>query len=89
MLVVLLILGCVASSIFVFLGSARFGALPENEHLARIQRSPHYAGGRFHNILPTEVLRDGRGFMSTLVQSFFIKKSIHFLMDLCRQSKHR
>lgn len=73
-LVVLLLLGCVAAGIFIFLRSARFGALPENEHLARIQHSPHYADGMFHNLLPTEVLRDGRGFVSTLVQSFFIKK---------------
>ncbi|HIG74613.1 MAG TPA: MBL fold metallo-hydrolase [Bacteroidetes bacterium] len=37
-----------------------FGASPDGERLARIERSPHYADGRFHNALPT--VADGASF---------------------------
>lgn len=49
----LLLAGC------AYLRHPKFGAEPEGERLARLQRSPHYADGEFRNLVPTAVLRDG------------------------------
>ncbi len=42
-----LLLGC---AVFIFFSLPRFGALPEGDALRRLQASPHYRGGYFHNI---------------------------------------
>lgn len=74
MLAVLLILGVSALGVRLFLESAQFGRLPEGERLERIKKSPRYADGTFHNLLPTPILTDGSGVISSLLQSFFVKK---------------
>ena len=43
----------VAAGLFVASMWTAFGAAPAGERLARIERSPHYADGRFRNALPT------------------------------------
>ena len=48
---VLVLLGICA---FLFFKSARFGRLPQGERLARIEQSPHYRDGSFHNLTPDE-----------------------------------
>jgi len=63
-----------ALGVWIFLESPQFGALPGGARLERIQKSPHYADGVFHNLLPTQTLTDGRSFVGTLLQSFFLKK---------------
>lgn len=74
LLAVLLILGVSALGVRLFLESAQFGRLPEGERLERIKKSPRYADGSFHNHLPTPILTDGSGVISSLLQSFFVKK---------------
>lgn len=74
LLAVLLILGVSALGVRLFLESAQFGRLPEGERLERIKKSPRYADGTFHNLLPTPILTDGSGVISSLLQSFFVKK---------------
>lgn len=73
-IVILLTLGTVALGVWLFLNSPQFGALPKGAHLERIQKSPHYGDGSFHNLLPTQTLTDGSGFIGALLQSFFLKK---------------
>ncbi len=41
----------IASAVFFFYALPRFGALPEGERLARVEASPHYHAGYFHNIV--------------------------------------
>lgn len=74
LLVALLLLGGLALGIRLFLGSPQFGALPAGSRLEQIKKSPHYMDGTFHNLLPTPILTDGSGVVSSLFQSFFIKK---------------
>lgn len=74
LLVILLVLGVSALGVRLFLESTQFGRLPEGERLERIKKSPRYADGTFHNLLPTPILTDGSGVISSLLQSFFVKK---------------
>ncbi|WP_417070603.1 MBL fold metallo-hydrolase [Niveibacterium terrae] len=41
-----------------FLQQSKFGAAPEGERLRQIERSPHYAEGEFHNLIPTPILAE-------------------------------
>ena len=44
--------------VWLFTHSARFGALPQGEHLERLTRSPRYVDGEFRNELPTPILTE-------------------------------
>lgn len=41
---------------YSFLQQPKFGRAPTGERLKRMQASPHYADGKFHNLVPTEVM---------------------------------
>ncbi len=45
-----------AVCVFAYLQLPVFGAKPTGERLARIQASPHYQNGKFHNLTPTKTL---------------------------------
>lgn len=66
--------GASAGGIWAFLRQTKFGALPEGEALRRILASPHYAGGVFHNELPTPILTDNSSFGVALVRSLVAKR---------------
>lgn len=68
------ILGALALGVWIFLKSSQFGALPEGRRLERMQQSPQYADGIFHNTLPTPLMTDGKSTITALLQSFFMKK---------------
>lgn len=74
LLVLLLVLGALASGIWCFLGSLPFGARPDAGEQQRLARSPHYADGVFHNELPTPVLTDDSGMLSSLLQFLLRQK---------------
>jgi hypothetical protein len=40
-----------AAVIFFYMRQPQFGKTPSGERLARIERSPHYKNGRFHNLV--------------------------------------
>lgn len=61
-LVVALFLGVLA-----YLQHPKFGAYPEGERLKRIERSPHYVGGSFQNLVDTPMFREGVGMGSIIV----------------------
>ena len=46
-------------ALWLFLKGPVFGAKPEGERLKRIEASPHYSKGQFHNIEFTPQLTDG------------------------------
>lgn len=74
LLAVLLVIGVSALGIRLFLESPPFGTLPEGARLERIRKSPHYADGVFHNLLPTPILTDGSGTLSSLLRYLFLEK---------------
>lgn len=52
---------------FAYLQQPKFGADPEGDRLQRLQHSPHYANGEFHNLIPTSVLAEGHSALSIMV----------------------
>ena len=65
----------VALAVAALVASMRdaFGAAPEGERLARVERSPHYADGQFRNALPTAE----DGFSLDVMVEFFAGGSDH------------
>ncbi len=51
----------VAVSILLFVRSAKFGKIPSGERLARIENSPNYNNGKFHNLNPTPQMTNEKG----------------------------
>lgn len=41
---------------YSYLQRPKFGRAPSGDRLARMQASPHYADGQFHNLVPTQVM---------------------------------
>ncbi|MDD2966555.1 MAG: MBL fold metallo-hydrolase [Desulfovibrionaceae bacterium] len=74
LMLLVFILGALALGVWIFLKSSQFGALPEGRRLERMQQSPQYADGIFHNTLPTPLMTDGKSTITALLQSFFMKK---------------
>ncbi len=71
-------LGCLAAAaICLFLAACavvkhpRFGALPQGDRLARIERSPSYRDGKFHNEIPTPKFSQDVGMVSVLWSIYF------------------
>lgn len=52
----------------------KIGPLPEGARLDRIAASPNYVNGEFRNLLPTEVLTNGKGQLATMWDFLFVPK---------------
>jgi hypothetical protein len=48
-----------AAVIFFYMRQPQFGKVPSGERRARIERSPHYKNGRFHNLVEKPTLSEG------------------------------
>lgn len=72
-MIALVLLGCFAAGGWLFLHSARFGALPQGNALDRLRQSPRYTGETFQNELPTPILTAGKGFVATYLEFLFAK----------------
>jgi len=48
-----------------------FGQLPQGERLKRIEKSPHYRSGQFHNLSPTPSLAAGHNMLELLWKMMF------------------
>ncbi len=55
----------------VFMSQSRFGKVPFGERLARMERSPNYRDGVFHNQLPTPMMKEGVTYPSVLRDFLF------------------
>ena len=53
--------GLLGGSLWLFLKQAKFGALPEGDHLDRIRRSPNFRDGAFQNVIPTPMMTGEHG----------------------------
>lgn len=63
-----------ATGAVVLLRQPEFGALPEGARLEAVRRSPHYADGRFANLIPTRSFSKDGNLLSTLVKNFLLEK---------------
>ncbi len=68
LLAILSVLIALALAVTLYMSLApQFGARPTGERLARIQRSPNFRGGKFHNSVPTSLsIRPGNWVAMTL-----------------------
>ncbi len=62
----------VVTLLFLWL-NPRFGARPGGEHLARMQRSPNYRDGKFHNTVPTPLLKSPAELLSMAVAYYRVE----------------
>ena len=60
-----------AAAIFTYLRQPQFGKMPSGERLARIERSPHYKNGRFHNLVEKPTLSEGYSTSREVYNTFF------------------
>jgi len=60
-----------AAAIFFYLRQPEFGKMPSGERLARIERSPHYKNGRFHNLVEEPTLSEGYSTSGEVYSTFF------------------
>src|SRR5437879_6241481 len=60
-----------AAVIFSYLRQPQFGRVPSGERLARIERSPHYKNGRFHNLVEKPTLSEGYSTSGEVNNTFF------------------
>ena len=54
-----------------YLQHPKFGSAPEGARQAKIARSPHYAGGEFHNLIDTPILSGSTSSFSILAKKLF------------------
>ena len=73
-LVVIMLAGSIAGFSRLF-STIEFGKLPDGERLARIQASPNWRDGKFHNETATPMYTNGKSFLSVLWEYLFVKHS--------------
>ncbi|OBZ09576.1 MBL fold metallo-hydrolase [Bacillus sp. FJAT-27264] len=71
--IVVLILLLIA---FLYLHQAPFGKLPSGSRLARIERSPHYRDGKFHNVLTTPIYSENSNLYTVIKEKLFTKERL-------------
>lgn len=65
---VIVILGVITA---VYMQQAEFGKSPAGDRLARIEKSPHYQNGRFHNLVEKPTISEGYSVMGEIYQTLF------------------
>jgi L-ascorbate metabolism protein UlaG (beta-lactamase superfamily) len=71
---ILIVLALGALAIAAYLQHPLFGALPDGQRFARIERSPNYSGGTFHNQIDTPMLTTDESQVSIMVDNFLGEK---------------
>jgi L-ascorbate metabolism protein UlaG (beta-lactamase superfamily) len=60
-----------AGGIWAFLKQAKFGSLPANARLQRIERSPNFRNGQFQNQIPTPMMTGDSNSLKTVAKFVF------------------
>lgn len=68
--IVLLVLSCAVGGLFLYMKPS-LGRAPDGERLARIESSPNYRDGVFHNTLPTTTLTEDKNFIVSMAEFLF------------------
>jgi L-ascorbate metabolism protein UlaG (beta-lactamase superfamily) len=74
MLTVIIVLLLLVLFVYIFINGPAFGQRPSGDRLKRIQRSPHYINGQFHNLSLTPALTEGADYIKVM-KEFFLKKN--------------
>lgn len=53
-------------AVFVYLNLPKFGAFPSGEDLAKVEASPNYKDGKFHNLHPTKRINEDSNFFKSV-----------------------
>ena len=72
--ILLALLACLTVGACAILRQPQFGKHPEGERLARIESSPHYSDGAFHNLEATPSFTGQGGQFSAMAQYFLAPK---------------
>lgn len=59
------------AGVWIFLQQPKFGKLPAGDRLERIEKSPNYNGGKFHNLSVTPDLTEGASYYSVMKEFLF------------------
>ena len=62
---------CLLLGACAILGQAKFGKNPQGERLERVQASPNYKDGEFHNTVPTATLVEGQSTLKIIWKGLF------------------
>jgi L-ascorbate metabolism protein UlaG (beta-lactamase superfamily) len=73
-MLLLIVAALLVISVLAFLRQPQFGRASSGERLHRIQKSPHYKNGQFHNLSNTPALTEGVSYY-TVLKEFFFRKS--------------
>jgi L-ascorbate metabolism protein UlaG (beta-lactamase superfamily) len=68
---ILIIALLTALGVAAYLQHPVFGKLPEDERLARMEDSPHYIDGEFHNLIDTPMLTTDQSQFSMMMENLF------------------
>jgi L-ascorbate metabolism protein UlaG (beta-lactamase superfamily) len=72
---VCVVLGAIGTGIVItYLHQPLFGSLPSDEQMARIQRSPNFANGKFHNQIDTPINTTEQSELSMWMETIFGEK---------------
>src|SRR5258707_14308851 len=71
LLVILSLLLLLAIGIFFYMRQPQFGKAPFGERLSRIEKSPHYKNGSFHNLVETPTISNGFSITGEIYKTFF------------------
>jgi L-ascorbate metabolism protein UlaG (beta-lactamase superfamily) len=61
-----LLLALGAGGVYLYIGQAKFGRIPQGDRLKRIYQSPNYRNGEFHNLEPFSLLTKDGAFSSLI-----------------------
>lgn len=68
------IIGILILSVVIFMNLPRFGSLPSGERLKRLEQSPNYKNGAFHNQNPTPQFTSEKSKIGTMLDFLFEKR---------------
>lgn len=74
MLTFLVIVILTTAAVFIFIRQEQFGHTPNGERLKRVEKSPNYRNGAFHNLNHTPDLTEGVSYYAVLKEFLFTKK---------------
>jgi L-ascorbate metabolism protein UlaG (beta-lactamase superfamily) len=74
MIVTLILIGLIVITVFIYMKQSKFGKAPAGARLERVNKSPHYKDGQFHNKEHTPALTEGYGYTGVMYEFLFKRK---------------
>lgn len=74
MIITLCVIVALGIIVLIVLSHPKFGKLPSGERLERVENSPNYRQGQFHNQIPTPQIVSDKGMLATMWDFLFEKR---------------